>query len=163
MTKIKSDVAAPKQAAAKKATVKAAAKKTLVKTPVKKAAVKAKTAVKPKLIDPIAAQLKIILKVLDDGKAEDVLDFDITGRSSLADYIVVASGKSNRQVGAMAENVRKTLKDNGHAILRMEGTPENDWVLVDTGDIIVHLFRPEVREFYRLEDIWKKSPTNPDA
>jgi ribosome-associated protein len=102
--------------------------------------------------------LKIILASLDDAKAEDTVTIDIRGKSALGDYMVVASGRSHRHVGAIADRLASDLKDAGIAPLRVEGTPHNDWVLIDAGDFIVHVFRPEVREFYNLEKMWMSEP-----
>jgi ribosome-associated protein len=139
--------AAVKKPAAKKAAVKKTASK------VKKSAAKAPA---DKIEKYVTEQRYLILKSLDDGKAEDILDFDLRGHSSLADYIIVASGRSTRQVASLAENISKSLKAAGHKILHREGEGANDWVIVDTGDIIVHVLRPEVRAYYRLEDLWEK-------
>ncbi len=103
--------------------------------------------------------LKIILSTLDDMKAEDTTTIDLRGKSSISDYMIVATGRSNRHVGAMAENVAKSLKGHGLNGLHVEGFPNCDWVLIDSGDVIVHMFRPEVREFYNLERLWTKGPT----
>jgi ribosome-associated protein len=138
-------------------------KKTAVKkTAIKKAIVskvKKTAAAKPtdKIEKYVTEQRYLILKSLDDGKAEDILDFDLRGVSSLADYMVIASGRSTRQVASLAENISKALKAAGHKILSREGQSTNDWVIVDTGDIIVHILRPEVRAYYRLEEIWGKT------
>lgn len=103
----------------------------------------------------MARQLAMIESGLGDLKAEDVVILDVVGRTSIADYLVVASGRSQRQVGAIADHLVKLLTESGQARhLKVEGMPQNDWVLIDTGDIIVHLFRPEVRNFYRLERMW---------
>ena len=101
----------------------------------------------PKMID-------VVLKSLDDAKAEDVVSIDITGKSSLSDHMVVTSGRSNRHVSAVADQVVKALREAGFSKPRVEGLPHADWVLVDAGDVIVHIFRPEVREFYNLEKMW---------
>jgi len=93
-------------------------------------------------------------KTLDDTKAEDVVVVDLAGKSSIADFMVIASGRSQRQVGAMAEHLRDKLKERGLKDLHIEGLPHNDWVLIDGGDIIVHLFKPEMRAFYALEKMW---------
>lgn len=93
-------------------------------------------------------------KSLDDDKAEDVAVIDLAGKSSLADFMVIASGTSQRQVGAMAEHLRERAKAAGYPGLSVEGLPHCDWVLLDAGDVIVHLFRPEVRAFYDLEKMW---------
>jgi ribosome-associated protein len=83
---------------------------------------------------------------------------DVKGKSSLADALVVASGRSHRHVGAVADHLLRALKDAGHGRARVEGLPACDWVLIDAGDVIVHLFRPEVRAYYNLEKIWSVEP-----
>ena len=95
-----------------------------------------------------------ILSLLDDAKAEEVVKIELAGKSSIADYMVIASGRSDRHVGAIADQVSKRLKEIKYATVRVEGQPANDWVLIDVGDIVVHIFRPEVREFYNLEKMW---------
>lgn len=87
-------------------------------------------------------------------KAEDVLTIDLRGRSAVSDYMVIVTGRSNRHVGAIAEAVARGLKDIGVKKIRTEGMPNCDWVLIDSGDVVVHVFRPEVREFYNLERLW---------
>jgi ribosome-associated protein len=97
--------------------------------------------------------LKTILARLDDLKAEDTVTIDLNGKSSIGDYMVVTTGRSNRHVGALADSVTAGL----HAVgikTRVEGMPNCDWVLIDAGDVLVHVFRPEVREFYNLERMW---------
>ena len=98
--------------------------------------------------------LRLILARLDDMKAEDTVTIDLTGKTSIADSMVVTSGRSNRQVGAIADRVLDDLRKAGLKSLRVEGMPHCDWVLIDAGDVIVHVFRPEVREFYSLEKMW---------
>ena len=98
--------------------------------------------------------LNVVLDTLDDAKAEDVVCIDIKGKTSIGDQMVVASGRSQRHVGAVADHLVRKLKDEGYGRARVEGLPHCDWVLIDAGDIIVHIFRPEVREFYNLEKIW---------
>jgi ribosome-associated protein len=98
--------------------------------------------------------LKLILSRLEDMKAEDAVTIDLRGRSAFSDYMVIATGRSNRHVGAVAENVAKGLKDTGVKKIHIEGMPNCDWVLIDSGGVIVHVFRPEVREFYNLERLW---------
>ncbi len=95
-----------------------------------------------------------IVDWLDDAKAEDIVTIDLAGKSSIGDFMVIASGRTNRHVGAIADSLQKKIKttDGGHP--RVEGNDSCDWVLVDTGDIIIHVFRPEVREFYNLEKMW---------
>ncbi|HEY3814325.1 MAG TPA: ribosome silencing factor [Caulobacteraceae bacterium] len=96
----------------------------------------------------------IILARLDEDKAEDVMLIDVRGKTSVADHIVVASGRSARHVGALADHLLRALKDAGYGRARVEGLPQADWVLIDAGDVIVHLFRPEVRAYYNIEKIW---------
>jgi ribosome-associated protein len=98
--------------------------------------------------------LNEILSLLDDAKAEDVVHIELAGKSSIADYMVIATGRSDRHVGAIADQLSKRLKEIKYATVRVEGQPANDWVLIDVGDIVVHIFRPEVREFYNLEKMW---------
>ncbi|WP_081880266.1 ribosome silencing factor [Paenirhodobacter enshiensis] len=95
-----------------------------------------------------------VLASLDDDKAEDIITIDLRGRSSIADYMVICSGRSSRQVGAIAEKLVERLKDEFGRICKIEGKDQGDWVLIDTQDVIVHVFRPEVREFYQLEKMW---------
>jgi len=97
---------------------------------------------------------KLIEDFLDSKKAQDIVSIDLRGKSSIADYLVIASGTSQRQVGSMAELLREDLKKKGLKNVRIEGIPQCDWVLVDAGDVIVHLFRPEIRAFYNLEKMW---------
>ena len=98
--------------------------------------------------------IDVVLKSLEDAKAEQTVAIDITGKSSLTDHMVVTSGRSNRHVGAVADQLVRSLRDSGFAKPRVEGLPHCDWVLVDAGDVIVHIFRPEVREFYNIEKMW---------
>ena len=98
--------------------------------------------------------LELITTSLDDDKAENILTIPLQGKSAMADYMVVASGTSSRQVAAMAEHIEFKLKQNKIAILGLEGLRQADWVLIDANDVVVHLFRPEVREFYGLERMW---------
>ncbi len=95
-----------------------------------------------------------ILSSLDSDKAEDVVQVDLRGRTAFGDYMVIASGRSSRQVSAMAEKLVDRLKQEFGIIAKLEGKDAGDWVLIDTGDVIVHLFRPEVRDFYQLEKMW---------
>ena len=99
--------------------------------------------------------IDLILDTLEDAKAEETVAVDITGKSSLADHMVVTSGRSNRHVAAIADQVITALRDNGHGKPRVEGLTHADWVLVDAGDVILHIFRPEVREFYNIEKMWQ--------
>lgn len=96
----------------------------------------------------------LILSRLDDDKAEEVVLIDLRGKSPMADSMIVASGRSHRHVGALADHVMRALKEAGHGKARVEGLPHCDWVLIDAGDVVVHLFRPEVRSFYNIEKIW---------
>ena len=100
------------------------------------------------------ALLHLILDVLDDNKAEETVVIDLRGKSALADQMVITSGRSNRHVGAIADKLVEELKAGGHGKVAVEGLPHCDWVLIDAGDVIVHLFRPEVRVFYNLEKMW---------
>ena len=102
--------------------------------------------------------LNMILSRLDDMKAEETVTIDLRGKSAYSDYMIVTTGRANRHVGAIAENVTKSLKENGIKSIHVEGMSNCDWVLIDSGDVIVHVFRPEVREFYNLERLWTQSP-----
>jgi len=107
--------------------------------------------------DPLANSkklLKLVKTSLEDGKAEDIVTIALSGKSTMADFMVVATGRSSRQVIAMAERLRAQLKAEGVKEIALEGAPRGDWILIDGGDVIVHLFRPEVREFYGLEKMW---------
>jgi len=98
--------------------------------------------------------LERVLSSLDDSKAEDAVTIDLAGKTLIGDYMVVASGRSERHVGAIADNLIKQLKDTGSQDVSVEGMPKCDWVLIDAGEVIVHLFQPAVREFYNLEKMW---------
>ncbi|PKA39198.1 ribosome silencing factor [Rhizobium sullae] len=104
--------------------------------------------------DAAARALQAVLTSLEDSKAEDIVTIDITGKSALGDYMVVVSGRSNRHVLAISDHLLTDLKDEGFGTARVEGKEGGDWVLIDTGDIIVHVFRPEIREFYNIEKMW---------
>ena len=101
-----------------------------------------------------AALVKEIVHWLDEAKGEEVVTIDLKGKSSIGDFMVIATGRSDRHVGAIAEQLQRKLKEKGLGRVRIEGARSCDWVLLDTGDIIVHVFRPEVREFYNLEKMW---------
>jgi ribosome-associated protein len=103
---------------------------------------------------PSEALLALVLKSVDDDKAEDVVQIDLRGRSDVADYMVICSGRSSRQVASISEKLADRLKQEMRIAVRMEGKDTGDWVLIDAGDVIVHVFRPEVREFYQLEKMW---------
>lgn len=98
--------------------------------------------------------LRLILDSLDDMKAEDSVTIDLTGKSTIGDYMVVTTGRSQRHVGAVADNVVKAIESTGIRGVRVEGMPQCDWVVIDAGDILVHVFRAETRAFYALEKIW---------
>jgi ribosome-associated protein len=157
-TKTKSKTAAKKPV---KAVKKAAPKK---KAPAKKAAPKtAKKAVAPVVSAVDEVLLERIKTSLDDDKAEDIVVIDMSGRSALADAIVVASGRSSRHVASIAEHLARRLKEAGYGTRPVNGAQQGDWVLVDAGDIIVHVFRPEVREYYDLESMWSVEEPQPGS
>jgi ribosome-associated protein len=170
--------------------VKPKGKKKLAKivkpAPKKKPVVKAKAAVKPKVVakpkpapkavTPVKIEtpkpksytdqslLSIVMTQLEDAKAEDIIAINLDGKTAIADNMVVASGRSNRHVGAIADQLVDKLKEAGHRHIRVEGMDQCDWVLVDAVDVVVHLFRPEVRSFYNLEKLWSEhSPQEPRA
>ncbi|TMM52751.1 ribosome silencing factor [Sulfitobacter sabulilitoris] len=101
------------------------------------------------------ALLATILKSLTDDKAEDIVQIDLRGKTAIGDYMVICSGRSTRQVSAISEKLAQTIKDEYGRTSKIEGKDTGDWVLIDTGDVIVHVFRPEVREFYQLEKMWQ--------
>lgn len=105
-------------------------------------------------VDDIRALADTVISALEDDKAEDITVINLEGKSSLADIMVIASGRSARHVAAIADHLAQTVKDATGRPVKLEGMPNADWVLLDIGDIIVHLFRPEVRAFYNLEKIW---------
>ncbi|PSJ59253.1 ribosome silencing factor [Pseudaminobacter soli (ex Li et al. 2025)] len=105
-------------------------------------------------LEAVSRALETVLASLEDSKAENIVPIDLYGKSSLADHMVVASGRSHRHVAAVADHLLKALKDAGLGNARVEGLESADWVLIDSGDIIVHVFRPEVRDFYNLEKMW---------
>ena len=106
--------------------------------------------------------LSEVTSCLEDHLAEEVVVIDLEGKSTIADYMVVASGRSNRQVVALSDHLLRLLKDRGLVGVTPEGARQGDWVLIDAGDVIIHLFRPEVREFYNLEKMWAVSIPEPD-
>ena len=154
-----------KKSAAKKPAAKKHAKKLVAKKPAKKLAVK-KPALRKATIamaplkpvyhfeGPATEQVKLILAALDDAKAENTLAINIAGRSAMADAMIITTGRVNRHVSAIADQLHSKLKTNGYKNIRMEGHETGDWCLVDTGDVIIHIFRPEVRSFYNLEKLW---------
>jgi ribosome-associated protein len=139
----------PKSGSAKSAKPKAA------KSGTRKTSTKAQAS---KAQDGADKILNLILSRLDDMKAEETVTIDLRGKSAFSDYMVVTTGRVNRHVGAIAENVTKGLKENGVKGIHVEGLPNCDWVLIDSGDVIVHVFRPEVREFYNIERLWTQDP-----
>jgi ribosome-associated protein len=98
--------------------------------------------------------LQIILDCLEDSKAEEITTIDLLGKTSIADHMVIASGRSDRHVGAVADQIVSKLRDEGHGNAKVEGLPLCEWVLIDAGDIIVHVFKPDIRSFYNLEKMW---------
>jgi len=106
--------------------------------------------------------LTLVQKSLDDDKAQGTVTIDLFGKSDIADFLVITSGTSKRQVGAMAIHLRDRLKSSGIKGIAVEGMDQSDWVLIDAGDVIVHLFRPEAREFYNLEKMWS-APMSADG
>ncbi len=105
------------------------------------------------------ALLASILTQLDDDKAEEIVQIDLRGKTAIGDYMVVCTGRSSRQVSSIAEKLSQMVKDEYDRTPRVEGKDTGDWVLIDTGDVIVHVFRPEVREFYQLEKMWMPTDT----
>ena len=105
--------------------------------------------------------LDLVLKALEDGKADDIVTIDLTGKTTIADFMVVASGRTGRQVAALTEHLEAALSHR--ARLSIEGKAQGDWVLIDAGDVIVHLFRPEIRAYYNLEKLWSEALPEPEA
>lgn len=126
----------------------------MIRTTTGGAAKRASTA-KSKATPASASLLANIVSWLDDAKAEEIVTIPLEGKSSLGDFMVVASGRTDRHVGAISDQLALKIKEATGTPARVEGVPACDWVLVDTGDIIIHIFRPEVREFYNLEKMWK--------
>tara|TARA_R110002110_G_scaffold208965_2_gene421210 strand:+ start:5377 stop:5724 length:348 start_codon:yes stop_codon:yes gene_type:complete len=100
------------------------------------------------------AVLAAVLKSLDEDKAEDIVQIDLRGKTAIGDHMVICSGRSSRQVASISEKLAQNIKDEFGFTSRVEGKDTGDWVLIDTGDVIVHVFRPEVRDFYQLEKMW---------
>jgi len=154
----------PAKKAAKKTDRKTAVKKSAKKPPARKAAktqgktgVKKPAKAKPQKISasaPDSDLLKRIKASLEDDKAEEIVTIDLADRSSLCDTVVIASGRSTRHVMSIAEHLARRLKDLGYGTCPVAGAAQGDWALVDAGDVIVHVFRPEVREYYDLEGMW---------
>jgi ribosome-associated protein len=107
--------------------------------------------------------LAVVTASIEDDKAEEVVHIDLRGRSDVADYMIICSGRSTRQVAAISEKLTEKLKATFHFTAKMEGKETGDWVLIDAGDVIVHVFRPEVREFYQLEKIWSEGSAHRGA
>ncbi|MDP6173057.1 MAG: ribosome silencing factor [Rhodospirillales bacterium] len=106
--------------------------------------------------------LELVETTLDDDKAQDIVVIDLAGKTTLADFMVVASGSSTRHVAGMAGKMQEKLKNAGCGKVPVEGLPQADWVLIDAGDVIIHLFRPEVRAFYGLEKMWSELAPSED-
>lgn len=139
------------KATAKPAKKPAAKKPVARKTPAAKAPLKAPQGIPEKLRDAA-------LKVLDERQGKDILTVDLRGKSALADYIIIASGGSSRQLAAIADYLREAFAKLGSKKFHVEGLPQGDWVLIDAGDVLIHLFRPEVRHYYQIEHIWGPAP-----
>ena len=107
---------------------------------------------KPEL--DVGALHQLVLSQLDDDQAQEIVTIPLEGKSSIADHMVIASGRSTRQVASMAQKLAEVIKKAGFGHARIEGLPAADWVLIDAGDVVIHLFRPEVRTFYNLERMW---------
>lgn len=104
--------------------------------------------------EPVKRLLDVVRTSLEDDKAEDIISIDLKGKTTIADYMIVANGRSQRQVSAIAGHLTARVKKAGFSPCQVEGLPRADWVLVDAGDVIVHVFRPEVRAYYNLEKMW---------
>ncbi len=122
-----------------------------------------KTQAKIAPTDSVDALHEMILKSLDDDQAVETISIPLAGKSAIADHMVIASGRSTRQVASMAEKLARAIKTEFGRSARIEGLPAADWVLIDAGDVIVHLFRPEVRSFYNLERMWAFGDAPPPA
>lgn len=117
----------------------------------------AETGAQPMAPNPSAdsdTQLALILSSLTEDKAEDIVQIDLRGKTAIGDYMIICSGRSTRQVSALSDKLAQKLKTDLNVLAKIEGKDAGDWVLLDTGDVIVHIFRPEVREFYQLEKMW---------
>ena len=148
-----------KTTGAKKAPTKSrAAAKPVAKKPSTKKVVSRKVALKKAANQPFYAADRALLErikaSLDDDKAEDIVTIELEGRSSLADALIIATGRSSRHVASIAEHLARRLKDAGYGTRPVNGAAQGDWVLVDAGDVIVHVFRAEVRDYYDLEGMW---------
>ena len=142
-------------------TTKRATKRTPAPSSKKAPAKKPTAAAKPKkLSSPSDQWRKIITKSLDENKAEDISELDLKEKCSFTDFMVVASGRSARHVAALAEHVVDDLRKAGGHVMSVEGKETGDWVLIDAGDVVVHIFRPEIRQFYNIEKMWAIPLTN---
>lgn len=157
--------AAPKKAVPAKAPTKAVAKKPAIKVvsrnaaPVKPAKKAASKTGKDSAVKNLQEFMRDkVLQALDDGKAEDTMCIDVRGQSPICDFLIITSGRSSRSVHALSDAVEKVLIQSGAKNIRNEGKSAGDWAVVDGGDVIVHVFRPEVRAFYRLEEVWGLEP-----
>jgi len=151
---------APKKIAAKKPVPKkAVAKKITPKKIIKKIVKRApRQTLAPKGPYGLPEQLRdVALKVLDERQADDIVTVSLAGRSAMADYMIIASGRASKQLSAIAHYVREEFEKLGVTQIRTEGQGEGNWVLMDAGDVVIHLFRPEVRKYYNLEQIWTRS------
>ena len=110
-----------------------------------------------------SALLDVVKASLDEAKADDTIVIDLLGKTSIADAMIVATGRSNVHVNSIADRVVRAIKGGGHGVPRIEGLANGDWVLIDAGDVIVHVFRPEVRQFYNLEKMWGVDRPKPEA
>ncbi|WOF42678.1 ribosome silencing factor [Sphingopyxis indica] len=113
--------------------------------------------------DSVDALHALILDQLDEDQAQEIISIPLAGKSSIADHMVIASGRSTRHVSAIADKLAQRIKQEAGRSVRVEGLPNADWVLIDAGDVIVHLFRPEVRSFYNLERMWSFGDAPPVA
>ncbi len=168
MAKPKSKKPTAKKAALQKNKKAAPKKAAPQKHPQKQMKIVARTAAPVKSKKPAAKESKVkdlqefmrdkVMKALDDGKAEDTICIDVRGQSPICDFLIITTGRSSRSVNALSETVDKALRESGAKNVRNEGKAAGDWAVVDGGDVIVHVFRPEVRAFYRLEEVWGLEP-----
>lgn len=112
--------------------------------------------------EEVEALLRLVLALLDDDQAVETVSIPLAGKTSIADHMVIASGRSTRQVASMAQKLAEKIKAETGRIVRIEGLPTADWVLIDANEVIIHLFRPEVRSFYNLERMWQFGETGPN-
>ena len=153
----------PKKTTAKKLAAKASAPKKIIKKMVKRVP---RQTLAPKGPYGLPEQLRdVALKVLDERQADDIVTVSLAGRSAMADYMIIASGRASKQLSAIAHYLREEFEKLGVTQIRTEGQGEGNWVLMDAGDVLIHLFRPEVRKYYNLEQIWTRSarPAASDA